>query len=266
MNNEPAVRGKDELEQNSAEHDIYTDPTISQSAKDPVAEFVKRQWKPLIFTILFVFALTYIVNSLKESAQRSLRSSADSFYKANNAFNEYKVSAKKVRDLELVAAPTVEAEKEKAQKELTDAKSDLTIKSDRLKEAVKVLSDAVEPYNKFTSIFNALAAHERGDLNAVKSALASYSTDSLAKLKDSERFIAELSLITLGRALIDSTESESEGKRILLALAKDGQTVAVSAAVSYARIANSEDEKKQAKELLESLALKFPEQASLLKQ
>ncbi len=253
-------------EEETSGHDIYTDPALAREARDPVAEFLKRQWRQLLVGVLVVFAIVYVKNTLQESYRRGLSGSADAFYKAQDALENLKTAKKTLKDLEEKTLPTDAAEKEKAEKERETARADLKAREERLQQSVAVLGDSMAPYNSFADLIKALAARESGDMQGVRSALAKYSPDTFSALKGSDRFIAELSLLALGRALLDAPESEADGKKILNALASKGEWAGVSAALTISRIAETEQEKKDAQALIADLSTRHPEQAAALKK
>ena len=167
---------------------------------------------------------------------------------------EYFTSVFKIKEKQL--------EEEKLRSE---ASADLALRGDRLKQSTLVLSDALEPYKKLSALINTLAAKERGDVATLKSLASQYSIDLITKAKGSDRMVAELSALAVARALLDLPDGEKQGSDMLKALAEQGETVGISAALSLARLASSEDEKKQAQALLKNLSEKRPEQAALLK-
>lgn len=264
--NERVVNNQTIPENDVPEHDIYTDPALTREAQDPVAEFLKARWRPILVAVLLVFAVLYIKSSLQESYQRSLSASADAFYKAQDALENLKTAKKALKELEDKTLPTVAAEKEKAEKDREAARTELKSREERMQQTIVILGDSMAPYSKLADLMKALVARESGDVQAIRGALGKYSPDTFGQLKGSDRFISELSLLALGRALLDSPDTEREGKNILVALAKKGEIAGVSAALTISRIAESEQDKKDAQALITDLAARYPEQAAALKE
>lgn len=260
------VKNENAAQGGAAEHDIYTDPALARETRDPIADFLKSQWRPLFVGILLIFAVIYVKNTMQESYQRGLETSADALFKAQEAFDGFKEAKKKVAELEAKPLSTDAKAKETELKDREAALTDLKSREERMQQTLAVLGDSKAPYNKIADLFKLLIAHERGDVSAMRTALGQYSTESLPRLKGADRFVGELSLIALGRALLDTPETGAEGKRILIALAKQGEIVAVSAALTVSRIASTDDEKKEAQALIAELALKNPEQAAALQE
>lgn len=260
VNKENAAQG------GADEHDIYTDPALARETRDPIADFIKAQWRPIFVGVLLIFAILYVKNTMQESHQRGLEASADALFKTQEAFASFKEAQKKVKELEAKPLSTDTKAKEKELEDRGAAQNDLRSKDERMQQTLAVLGDSKAPYNKIADLMKLLVAHEKGDVSAMRTALGKYSTESLPKLAGPDRFVAELSLIALGRALLDTPETEAEGRNILIALAKQGQVVGVSAALTISRIASTEDQKKEARALIADLTARNPEQAAALQE
>ena len=265
MENQNTVNSPTRPQPLQPEHDIFTDPALSQETRDPIGEFLKKQWRPALIVVVLAFAAIYVRDTLRASHQVSLEASANSFFKAQEALEDFRKAKKTLAELE---AKPLSKEKEKQLEEeklRSEASADLALRGDRLKQSTLVLSDALEPYKKLSALINTLAAKERGDVATLKSLASQYSIDLITKAKGSDRMVAELSALAVARALLDLPDGEKQGSDMLKALAEQGETVGISAALSLARLASSEDEKKQAQALLKNLSEKRPEQAALLK-
>jgi hypothetical protein len=265
MENQNTVNQPIRPQSNEAERDIFTDPALAEQTRDPIAEFLKQQWKPVLFIVVLAFSAIYIRDTLRASHQVSLEASANSFFKAQEALEDYKKAKKALVELESKPLPTEKDKQLEEEKLRTEAKAELALRDDRLKQSALVLSDALEPYKKLSALINTLAAKERGDVANLKSLASQYSVEAVMKVKGADRMVAELSSLAVARALLDSSDGEKQGIEMLKALAEQGETVEISAALTLARLASSEDEKKQAQQLLKTLAEKNPEQAALLK-
>lgn len=255
------MRDSNSTEHSDPERDIFSDPALSQGASDPVAEFIKRQWRPLLIVVVLAFALVYVRDAFRESRQRNLEDGANAFFESQEALKRYRETLKNVTELESKKEPT-DTEK----KDLETARAELKSREERVGQATLILAESAPPYNSFAAIINGLHAHDRGDIEAVKKALAVYDVGGFDKLKGADRFVAELGLLTMARSLLDSPDGASQARGILIALAQKGETAAVSAAQALTHIAATEQDRQEAREISAALIAKYPEQASILKE
>lgn len=255
------MRDNNISENTDPERDIFADPALARQTSDPVAEFIKRQWRPLLVTVVLAFALVYVRDTFRESRQRGIEEGANALFESQEALKQLRESVKKVGQLK---AKTVLADADK--KELEAAEADLKTRTDRINQTLTILGESVAPYSGLANIIGGLAAHDRGELSAVENYLGKYPLETFDKLKGAPRLEAELGLITYARSLLDFPNSEQKARAILIALAQKGETVAVTAALTLLHIASTDQDKQQAQEIVNVLSAKFPEQASLLKE
>jgi hypothetical protein len=110
-----------------------------------------------------------------------------------------------------------------------------------------------------------IAAKEQGDRASLSDFRSLFSLAQIKQVAPEKRLTTELGALILARTLVDGEQTFNEGVSLLEDLAREGQFVAASAALTWARIAPNEESKGRAESAIKSLKERFPEQASLLK-
>lgn len=259
-------------------HDIFLDPALANAAQDPLLGYFVKRWRPILLVIVAVFAGAYIRQTFRNSYELSLGQSADGFSKVRTEYaemraheariltlrdEEKKAAAKENKDEKKEDATKREEAAKKRTEEIASLEKKISENRERLNQFVRAMGETEEPYKTIAKVYQGLIAGDAGDLAGMKSAYAGLKFDP--SLGDStDGFYRELASIALARKLLDSPDGAAEGKEMLSNLAEKGSYVNVSAALTLAHIAVSDDDKKKTAEQLLKLVTAHPEQAKFL--
>jgi len=263
-------------EHSSSDHRIFQDPAIEQTvAEDPLFKFLQKWWKNMLVIGLAVFAIVYGKQVFQDTYEASMRRAAGVYGNMRQEYLQYvdlqqQVAAlqattdEESKSTEKTNSEDTGAEESESAKKLKELTQQLQDSSTRLGGYLNALRSEREPYSIFASLYSGLLAIHRKDIATARKELAQFDWRSITAEDGSERFYAELASSSLSRALLDQETTVSEGIAILAQLAQDGMYFHVSSALTLASIASTEEEKEQARLVLQDISEKHPEQAELV--
>lgn len=246
------------------QHDIFQDPAISKAvSEDPFFRFLHKHWTRLLIAVALIAAGFYAKSAFEETYVASMSQAADLYSKVRSGYRGLvglhdQVQAQK-------AAYREDPSEEVAAK-LQNLEQSLADSQRRLGEIVMALGDARDPYKQVAGLYDLLLltlSERHSEVSDTVKTIAweQYGSDQLA-----ERFLAELKALVAARALLDSSEHSNEGVLLLEELGERGRYVHTSAALSFARIADSDELKGRAVVLLERVLAEHPEQVELISE
>lgn len=222
--NKKVTKGKDQ-ECHSAECACGEEKKI----EDPLSAFVYK-YRNVICTVLVVCGVGYYAFNQVKTFNLEARQSA------SDIFEQVRV------DLEAAATVTSENEEE--------AKAALA----RVEEKLSALKMEKEPYKTLAQAYQTLIAVRRGEITDFESARKALPTFGASKKPFQDaKFFEEMAELLLARAQLDDAVTREAGLKALVALANNAQYVNVQAALTAARLAESEAERSEMKELLGNL-------------
>lgn len=237
---------------------LFEDPVISRAAQeDPVVIFFAKWWKHLFIAVIALGAAAYARTTYRETLQRSKEEASETFAKAREQYEAFKKAETRMALAKL---------EKKDQAELTSIQKQSADALSTLRQQIVILKDKTEPYSTLGKIYEGLIAVESGDIAAAKSAFEPFKRDSLSGLRPEERLYVEGGMLALGKSLLEKGESHREGLQLLKRVAQEGESAHVVAALAVARVATNDNEKGEAKALLEQVKQKHPEQGDLINQ
>lgn len=239
---------------------------------DPIFSFLSR-WSNVITVACIIAGLVFLYMQQSEKAfQQAMQESARVLREGRITFDQYQTLVEKRRELqEKIDGTYTAAEGETvpgmAELETELKKVDDTISSVETTLAGKfnVLAQSRGGYGAMGKAYQVLLQLRKGELDQ---ALATLKTlDWQSKSADSsERMYYELAALSVARALLDTPDRQLEGVERLRLLATEGKVANVSAGLALATIAISDEERIAAREILEAILARQPEQAELLER
>lgn len=267
---------------------------IETQREDPVARFLVQQWRTLV-AILVAGALGMLAyNSFQTSADLRRAAASESLAAIQKEYRTIGESQDRLLLLkqqladdrkaeaegaaakseapaaDKAAAEKVAAEKAKAAQERAERIKSGDAQVERLQ---KELDAGREKFARMTAalkgpitfetlarMYQGLLAARLGDFEGTQQALQSTPWQGVGATDSAERLTAEFATLGLARALLDSEKFSGVAADSLEKLAREGSHAAVQAALSYAGVASSEQEKQKARELLDRVAQRFPTQ------
>jgi hypothetical protein len=228
---------------------IFTDPKLQEAIEnDPFFAFVSNNWRPVIIALVIAGAGIYGRGLYREAVRTSAERSAEAYSKVRNEFDQ--VSALKSQVAALAASS-----KEEDKKKVEEKTKDLKAEEEKLRDAVRVLSDGDEPYRSLGALYATV-------LGTAGANIPDWSSIKDAKSRD--RLFSELNALAAARQLLDQPDKIAAGKSALQALAADGMFVKVPAAIAYAKVASDDKERADALGILSKIKETEPEQADLI--
>lgn len=216
-----------------------------------LGEFFSKWGREILIAVAVAVAIFLVTKFLRETDAKQRKIASSKYEEARGTFSELKSA--------VAAQAGAKAEEASAKAQNVE-----TVKA-KLTEQLKVLHDAKEPYRSIADVYQALSFNLTGDAVAAKKLLAEL--DLNAKLSDpkADTMFIEFASINLGRALIDSPESFTDGWKVLITLTEKAKYVSTNAAIVLADVARTPEERAQAKSALDALAARAPESQEMLK-
>ncbi|WKZ56413.1 MAG: hypothetical protein QY326_06685 [Bdellovibrionota bacterium] len=215
--------------------------------EDPLVRFVQKRWRALAVVVLFIAAGIYVRNAFVETHEAALRSSGDLFAKIRTEYGLIQAQRAQLTELAMDQSEEGKKKLEAQQNQIKDAEAGLV-------NALATLSDSKEPYASVALLYKAL-------MQAEPSTAAP--SENLAP--DNPRLLlVELALLLEAKRLLDHPEQRAEGQAKLQELARSARFVHAVAAISYAHVAESSEERTTARNLLDGVRVMHPEQSDLI--
>ncbi len=237
---------------------IFDDEVMRRTVlEDPLAKFVNKNWLQIIGVLIVVAVVYFGYVQFMSAYQTRMSGAADLYRKVREeyaALTETRASAVKETDA-------------KKKEELTKSTQE---SSRKLSESIRALGDASYPYSEIARIYQALVLITvppggalTADVKAARQVLQPLNWEQ-EKTGSPKRLLAELRALLLGRTLLDDPSTIAEGRSMLKTLAQRGAVVHTAAALSLSQIASTDEEKKEAKAVLESLRSQHVEQGEVI--
>jgi len=224
--------------------------------EDPFFRFLWQWRRQIGMIILVAAAVWYITYRSQESYVASMKRASAIYATVRDGFDTLADKQK-----ELTTAQAAEDAEQVASIE-DDIKEVPRI----LQERLTVLAQQKFPYDQVAAAYKGLLAVQSGDMESVAAQLAELQWKEAGSPLSPERFYAELPALIFARTLLDTKDTYSQGHTALMALAKEGSFARVSAVLTLSQIAESEEEKKKVRTVIEEILEDEPEQRSLLSE
>lgn len=239
---------------------------------DPIFSFLSR-WSNVITVVCIIAGLVFLYMQQSEKAfQQAMQESARVLREGRLTFNQYQTLVERRRELqEKIDGTYIAAEGETvpgmAELETELKKVDETIASveTTLTGKFNVLAQSRGGYGAMGQAYQVLLQLRKGELDQALATLKTLAWQSQAT-DSSERMYYELAALSVARALLDTPDRQAEGVERLRILATEGSVANVSAGLVLATIASSDEERIAARELLEAIIARNPEQSELLER
>jgi hypothetical protein len=246
-----------------ADHDIFQDPALTQTIQDdPLFLFLKKWWLHVAVVAGAIVLGIYAKGAFDETHRAEMARSADRFMEMQGQFEE--LAALEAAVLKAEADVAAADKKEDAGKTLSEAQQKLREGRTRLDNLLATLADAREPYAELGKVYRGALALRGNDFASAQSTLSADRWGSIEDAESSQRFIAELEAFTLARAELDQENLRSLARGHLRALAERGAHFDVAAALALASASGTDEEKAEARSVLEQLRSRAPEQTEVI--
>ena len=236
--------------------------------EDPLLSFVANYWKQVIVVLGAVVIIFWVKNVFETTHTQAMRSSADAYGAVRDEFAALLTLQADLISAKQRAAQEADVKEDKVvpKTEVEKLEQQFKESKEKLGKSVEALAFAKSPYNDISKLYAGLSASLDRDIAGVRSGLGSLVLSDKSSPKDSTDLIRELATVVLARVLVDDEKSYAEGRSLLKLLTKNNDGIAVSAAVSFARISSSEAEKKEAISVLTDLQNRAPEQNAIIEK
>lgn len=248
---------------------LFEDPSIAQSAKDdPFAKFIARNWRPVFGTVLVTVLVVWGYNTFRTTNEAKRAAASELFSGVRQSYGMYvgQVNTLSQAKIELTTL-TDEKRKSELTERVAKLETDSKTQREKLERMIQALEDnLVEPFPRLAHLYRALLFVRDGDLDRVRSLLGSESWQTVGSPGSPERFVAELSSLTLGKALVDRDTTMREGLRILFELAENGASSQVPAVLSLSAVVTDSEDKTRVTKIINDIQTKTPAQTKFLSQ
>ncbi len=238
--------------------------------EDPIARFVEKHWQRALYLLVGAGFLIYLYFGYQSSQEEARKQAAELFNKVRSALQEVETAEQGVVAInkEIEKDPNIADQAKLKEREERRVAAEAGLKESRakLEQRLSALSDVKEPYKTLSKVYSGVSALKTGDLNRAKEVLGQFDWTKVPEQDSERRFIAELAALNLGRALLDQAENLDRGKQILIDLAKKAAYVRPSAALAYARVASNDQERAEAKEILQKVQVELPHYGDLVRE
>jgi hypothetical protein len=254
----------DQAAQNSR---LFEDPAIARAAvEDPFAKFVLQHWKRAALVILAALAVGYGVMNFRAIREQKRANVSALFADMRNAYSQMTFQEATLIQARIeLAEATDSAKKTEIEKKIAETEKTLGEQRIKIEKMSEALEDNVEePFPRLARLYRGLVAVRSGDLAKARTALATDPWETTGTPGSPQRVVAELGAFVLGKGLVDDPESVKEGKQMLAGLAERGDTARLGAALAFAAVAETTEERSSAKRFLEAIQSQHPEQSKFV--
>ena len=201
--------------------------------EDPLFKFLYKWRNVIMYMVVIGVCGTFIWDKIQTYQYEASQQSSDLFEQFRG-------------DFELATQPDLS--KEKSEEVLF-----------RVNEKIKSLESEKSPYSVLAKSYAALLATRRGEAKEIDETVFNEKVDD--KPLTSTKLFDEMSALLLARSQMDDSSTREKGMKNLIELAKSKniQYVNVVAGLTAARLAISDSEKNDAKEVLSLLINSHPE-------
>lgn len=248
---------------------LFEDPAIAQSAKDdPFAKFLSENWRQVAGTVLVAVLVVWGYNTFRATNEAKRAAASDLFADVRTNYSLYinqsnSLSQSKVE----LATATDDKKKGELTTRITKLESDTKDQKAKLERMIQALEDnLVEPFPRLAHLYRALLLVREGDIARVRSVLGVESWESVGSPGSPDRFVSELSALTLGKALVDRDDSIGEGIKVLAGLAERGTTAQIPAVLSLSAVVTTPEDKQMVERFIADIETKNPAQIKFLAQ
>jgi len=245
--------------------DIFRDPALAESTdNDPLVKFIVKNSKYLIALLIAAPLIFFGINNYQETNLLKRQSATRLYSEIRDQFSNYQSL-----QIELTKA-RVDLEKAEKDKK-TELESKIKKDEDTLREGrqradkmIQSLGDtAIEPFVGLARLYAALFAIQDGDVPKAQNLIGTPQWES-AEAGTPERYVGELSELVAARSLLNDPLTEDSARVRLIKLASNGTTAKLSAALTLARVAHTDEQKKGATDILNQVKQAQPEQAKYI--
>lgn len=252
-------------------------------AEDPLLRFIGKYWQHVVFLVAACVIISYAFQAFQSTRENSLKTASERYARVRSEFTQLEQLDRDIAKLRIeVAKEPLASSSSQGVAPAGQGGATVSEKATRLAEKEKkrgeaqarfdqtlqALADSKEPYKRIAKLYGILS-QRLGGAGAPAGAVAASPLDVgvLATWEQSggptsaERFFGELEALIVARALLDVPERLGEGVAALKALATRGSVARVSAAISLAQLAQSPNERAEARTLLEAIRTQQPEQS-----
>jgi len=238
-------------------HDIFTDPALARAKdEDPVVKFIATHWREMLISVVVVLGGYYVYNRYQTTQYESKVSAADLLVKAQESVDEVTVVKQRLQIIESNPADKTKPEEvENLKKRLLEAES-------KLSQRITALGDLSGEYGALSSYYQIVAALKENKLEDAQKILTTVLGQGESN-SDTD-FVTELAELMVARAALDTDQGQAKARAALMSLAKNSRFIHAAAAVTLARISRTDQEKKEALDVLNEIKANHPEQTDLL--
>lgn len=244
---------------------IFEDPAIIEAGRnDPFVRFMSKNWRVLLsllvaggLGLIGYSRVTATALQKRADATKILREVQDSYaalVEKSEALRALQEQEKAAGDGQARADAAAKAKKEAEEVARLEAKLGLMLAG----------LDSPQPFSVLAGLYRGLIAAQRGDFEGTRAALVSNNWELVSTPSSPERAVAELAALALAKALVDSEAHVQEARRVLVQLAERGEFVGARAVDALASVAQSPEEREQARQLVQAVQQRAPAQGKLL--
>ncbi|MBX7143725.1 MAG: hypothetical protein K1X79_04680 [Oligoflexia bacterium] len=248
-----------------ADHDIFQDPALNASIqRDPLFLFLKQWWRHVAVVAAVALLGVYAKGVFDENRRAELGQAADTYANLQQALKQMPTLETKLTQAQSDLAAAAVDKKEAAQAKVKEAQAELDKAKVRVEGVLKTLAETREPYKTLAQLHQGVLSAQALDIDNVLKVLSPDRWRTIEVGSSADRFYAELEALVVARAFIDSQTHHEQGRALLASLAEQGHFVAITAATSLARVAETSEQRAQARAVLEKLAAAHSEQSDLV--
>ena len=259
------TESKKQSEKKGREPGVQENQEVARTvSEDPMLRFLMKWRKPLIVLALVILAGWYLKSSANQAHEEAMASASDLFEQAQKDLEAWNAGRAKQAAAAKDKKEEVPAEKKAEGADTAGGKAagDETVA--RIEGKLQALREQGGPYAEIGQGYQVLMNVEEGKLDAAAQVLSQVKLDEIKRADGGDRFFTELTALVSARSLLDDPARKAEGLEKLRTLAEQGVYVNTSAAMSVARLAQTPEEREQARKLLQGIKDKYPVQASVV--
>lgn len=245
---------RDDMEDYQAKpnRDIFQDPTIQEAIKtDAFARFIVRHWRSLVAVLVAGVLAMIAANIFTTTAVTKRASATAELLEVQKTYRTLVETQDSIAELKRESPSDSEVSKETSEKISSLEKNVVEIRT-KLSHMIDSL-ESPEPFPVLASLYRGLVAARFNDADGLNKALDQIDGWKSLESESSERYVAELAALGVGRAALQIPELKKRGQEALKALASEGVRVGVDALVTLSYVTTDSEERKGLKSIYDTI-------------
>ena len=244
-----------------------SDPLLQRALdEDPVANFIATHIKQIVVVAVLSGLALVAWDRVRDAARIRMSEAVDQYQSLRRAYFSLSATEQELAELKHGKSDAQgDGDAKKREERVKELEKSQVDQGKLFEDVLLSLGEVRKPYRETMPLYRTLRQADLGDNDKIiaRAGSASWAAEPSGT---GQRALAELEALTLARALLDITGKDEQARTMLKQLADSAELVMTSAALALAKVAETEPQRAQALQALNSVASRFPDQTDLLRE